>query len=483
VPSSRQLRAAIPPVIAFAAFVAVLLAYASSRAPHYDEAITMLLVSGDAHPDWPRGVVTATELSRVFDGRATFLDAARASVRDVHPPLYFVAVSAWRDWVSPSLEGVRWFSVICALLQAVLLYWLFKVLAPLRFPLLMTLLFCSSAMAVGLGTFARGYALAQLLLLIALAASVRPLSRTTLVLAGGACAAAQATHYFAFFPVAGIVSGWLWRFARERDVRLLVPPGLAVLGGLMVAPFALRTAVSRPDQFAGFSGWFSEIGALLLNSLRSFHPFADSLGVWAWAFAAAGTAVLLVLGIVAALRRRLDDPLLVAAAALVVHMAGILLIFAVSDKTLDQPAAARYLSLTLPLAVVVMGYGAERLPRPAQAFVPIALVLVQAFQLTPGLFLHYDAGVEIVRRAASERPVVVAAGFGRGIPAVMALELDPATRVCVLRPGSDCDELLESSPSLVPGVHESTPTASLEAEYLARCPGCRLTRILVNEFP
>lgn len=443
----------------------------------------MLLVSGDASPDWPRGVVTAAELSRVFDGRATFLAAAQASVRDVHPPLYFVTVTAWRDWVSPSLEGVRWFSVICTLLQTVLLYQLFRAFAPLRSPLLTTLLFCSSGMAVGLGSFARGYALAQLLLLIALAASIRPLTRTTLVLAGGACAAAQATHYFAFFPVAGIVACWLWRYARERDVRLLVPPGLAVLGGFVVAPFALRAAVSRPNQFAGFSGWFSETGALLLNSLRSFHPFADALGVWGSAIASAGTVALLLLGIVAALRRRLDDPLVVAAVALVVHMAGVLLIFAASDKTLDQPETARYLCLVLPLAVIVFGYGAERLPRRPQFVLLASIVLVQAFQLAPTLFLQYDAGVEAVRSAAPARPVVVAAGFGRGIPAVMALELDPATRVCVLRPGSDCGELIASFPSLVPGVHERTPTASLEAEYLARCPGCRSTPIRVNDFP
>src|SRR5580692_6942711 len=99
----------------------VLLATAALRGAEYDEGYTMLLAAGTPRPAWPAGVFTAAEARAVFAGHAGLGEIARDLRRtDVHPPLYFWTVAAWRWLAGPSLFGVRLLSVLCGVLALVL---------------------------------------------------------------------------------------------------------------------------------------------------------------------------------------------------------------------------------------------------------------------------------------------------------------------------------------------------------------------------
>ena len=99
----------------------VLLATAALRGAEYDEGYTLLLAAGTPRPAWPAGVFTAAEARVVFTGHAGLADIARAlRATDVHPPLYFWTVAAWRWLSGPSLFGVRLLSVLCGVLALAL---------------------------------------------------------------------------------------------------------------------------------------------------------------------------------------------------------------------------------------------------------------------------------------------------------------------------------------------------------------------------
>ncbi len=99
----------------------VLLATAALRGAEYDEGYTMLLAAGTPRPAWPAGIFTAAEARAVFAGHAGLGEIARdLRDTDVHPPLYFWTVAAWRWLAGPSLFGVRLLSVLCGVLALVL---------------------------------------------------------------------------------------------------------------------------------------------------------------------------------------------------------------------------------------------------------------------------------------------------------------------------------------------------------------------------
>ena len=101
--------------------VGVLLATAALRGAEYDEGYTLLLTAGTPRPAWPGGVFTAGEARTVFAGHAGLGDIARAlRTTDVHPPLYFWTVAAWRWVAGPGLFEVRLLSVLFGVLALAL---------------------------------------------------------------------------------------------------------------------------------------------------------------------------------------------------------------------------------------------------------------------------------------------------------------------------------------------------------------------------
>ncbi len=98
-----------------------LLATALLRGPEYDEGYTLLVAAGTPRPAWPAGVFTAAEARAMFAGHAGLVQIAQElRATDVHPPLYFWTVAAWRWLAGPSLFGVRLLSVLFGVLALAL---------------------------------------------------------------------------------------------------------------------------------------------------------------------------------------------------------------------------------------------------------------------------------------------------------------------------------------------------------------------------
>ncbi|HLB96326.1 MAG TPA: hypothetical protein VJK90_01625, partial [Acetobacteraceae bacterium] len=140
----------------------VLLATAALRGAEYDEGYTMLLAAGTPRPAWPAGVFTAAEARAVFAGHAGLGEIARDLRRtDVHPPLYFWTVAAWRWLAGPSLFGVRLLSVLCGVLALALVGGIAQVArVPPAGAILLTVGCYGFAYT---GAIARDFALAQVL--------------------------------------------------------------------------------------------------------------------------------------------------------------------------------------------------------------------------------------------------------------------------------------------------------------------------------
>ena len=150
----------------------VLTAAAWLRGAEYDEQYTLFLTGAVARPIWPDHAFPAGEVRAMQAGHAGFGAIARdLRASDVHPPLYFWTVAAWRRLVGDGLFAARLFSVLCGVgalgLVAVIAR---RVGASAVMALLLTL---GCYGFVYINVVARGFALAQLLLLAGVARAVR----------------------------------------------------------------------------------------------------------------------------------------------------------------------------------------------------------------------------------------------------------------------------------------------------------------------
>ena len=140
----------------------VLLATAALRGAEYDEGYTMLLAAETPRPAWPADVFTVGEARTVFAGHAGLAEIARAlRATDVHPPLYFWTVAAWRWVAGPSLFGVRLLSVLYGVLALVVVGRIARIV---RIPPAGAILLTVGCYGfVYTGAIARDFALAQVL--------------------------------------------------------------------------------------------------------------------------------------------------------------------------------------------------------------------------------------------------------------------------------------------------------------------------------
>src|SRR5882757_7259264 len=96
----------------------VLTTAAWERGAEYDEQYTLFLTAGTARPAWPEAAFAAGTVREIQSGQASLATIARdLRATDVHPPLYFWAVSVWRRMLGPGLFEARLFSVLCGLVS------------------------------------------------------------------------------------------------------------------------------------------------------------------------------------------------------------------------------------------------------------------------------------------------------------------------------------------------------------------------------
>jgi 4-amino-4-deoxy-L-arabinose transferase-like glycosyltransferase len=438
----------------------LLMAVAAQRSAEYDEQYTLFLTGGSTRPVWPETPFTAGRVAALQAGHAGIAAIARdLRTTDVHPPLYFWAVSVWRRLVGPSLFAARLASVLFSVAGLACVAAIARrVRIPPSAAVLLTLGCYGFAYT---GAIARGFALAQLLTLMGVAVllgrdgfatnspspcapSRKGRGRTVFLpcVAGALMGAATFTNYLAaFVPIAAL----LWIAAKRSASATAM---FAWLGFLIWLPadlwFFLAQRQSRTAQFAPF-----EIGASLARLARYaaanvFGGLPLYAGITAGPLVAAVLAILLV-GLIAMVAWRwrhiaTPDTRRLLAMATVAPPIGLLLLGAAFNNT---PIELRYLAFATPFAGLLLAGAFASLPRPACGL----MLAIQALSII-GLMTRPET-MQPARATAAAAAALVADGVvlvprgndGVGIVGAFAIEAPPSMRLLVVARDQSAEQI------------------------------------------
>jgi len=237
---------------AILALAAVLLtATAVLRSTEYDENYTVFLAAGTPRPEWPAGVFAAGTMRGIFAGHSTPASIA-TDLRhtDVHPPLYFWAAAGWRALAGTGLLETRMLSVLFAVAALAVLGMLAR---SAQVPPAAAMLLCLGTYGFTYtGAIARGFALAQLLLLAGTLLLLRARGPRAGFGAGLALGAATFTNYLTAFAAAAALAWRLLARWRAWAVWLAAGIGFVLLIGADLF-FFLAQRDSRTGQFPPFA--------------------------------------------------------------------------------------------------------------------------------------------------------------------------------------------------------------------------------------
>ena len=409
----------------------VLLGAARLRGAEYDEAYSLFLTSGIPRPAWPAHGFHAARIRRIVAGNAGPARIARElRATDVHPPLYFWALAAWRRGFGPGLFTARLLSVLAALIALALVGAIARAAAIPALPAIGFTLGCYGFAYTG--AIARDFALAEALML----AGIRLLLAPRRGFAAGLClGAACFTNYLAAFPAGAAIAALAAR-GRPRQAALaaggmlpFLPPGLW---------FFLAQRDSRAEQFPPFRllPALALLGRDAAGALFGGLPLYLPAGPARLALAAAlGLALAALAGLIVARRRHIRACPLLTAAALA-PPAGLIALGVAFDST---PIELRYLCFATPfLALLLAGALASLRPR-AGVTVGAAVALVQALALAglltqPRTMQPARAAAAAAARLAGRRgEVLIPRGNdGVGVVGPFLLEAPPWLRVRVV---------------------------------------------------
>ncbi|MDE2005375.1 MAG: hypothetical protein KGI51_02315 [Rhodospirillales bacterium] len=423
-------------ILALAALV--LTGAARLRGAEYDEGYSLFVTAGIARPDWPRGVFAARAARTLAAGHAgPARIAAELRATDVHPPLYFWALGAWRAAFGPGLFAARLLAVLCAL-AALALTGAIAAEAGVPAPAAMAFTLGCYGFAYT-GAIARDFALAEALALAGIWAALRGGRRA--VPAGLLLGAACFANYLACFVGAGVVvvlalsaprrawrigagmAAWLppgaWFFLAQRNSRSGQFPPFRLL------PDLVRLARDGAGAvFGGLPLYLPPAGAVVLGA---------ALGL-----VLAGLAVLIAVRF----RRigRAEARAVLAAGALAPPL-GLLVLGVAFDTT---PIEIRYLAFATPFLGLLLSGALATLPRPPARAIGAAVLGVQALALA-GLMLRPEtmqpgrrAAREAARLAGRAGVVLLPRGNdGVGVVAPFLLEAPAWLRVRLVSPASD----------------------------------------------
>jgi hypothetical protein len=388
------------------------------RGAEYDEQYTLFLTAGTARPNWPTTVFPADTVAALQTGHATLAGIARdLRTTDVHPPLYFWALSLWRWLFGPSLFAARMLSVLCGVISIALV----ERIAQRRAisPVLAMLLTLGCYGFVYTNVVARGFAPAETLTLsgVALLFARRP------VLAGVCLGAACCCNYLAVFVAAAVIlAAGAWQ---------AVPSMLPFL--TLDAWFFAAQHSARTGQFPPFAVWPSmvRLAEYQVAALFGGLPlYVDGI----WRLPTGGvvglTAVTLILCIVRLRPWRTDHML---CAAVIAPPAGLLLLGAIFNNT---PIELRYLSFGLPFIALL---AAATLP--ARNRTVLLLVFSVQYASIGGLLLSPRtmqpariAAREAAQQAGDAIVLLPAGNDGVGIVGAFGIEAPPTLPILLIRP-------------------------------------------------
>ena len=226
------------------------------RGAEYDEQYTLFLTAGVPRPDWPAAVFTAGLARQLQAGHAGLSGIAHnLRVTDVHPPLYFWLVALWRDVFGPSLFVARLLSVLLGLGSLALVGIIARIARLPPVPAMLFTLGCYGFTYTSV--VARGFALAELLVLGGVACVLAGRRVWHFAVAGMLFGAATLTNYLAVFvALAGLLALGVPALRSSTALRV-VPAAASVTGFLLFIPadlwWFLAQRGSRLDQFPPFA--------------------------------------------------------------------------------------------------------------------------------------------------------------------------------------------------------------------------------------
>jgi hypothetical protein len=414
----------------------VLAGAAVLRSAEYDEQYTLFVTSETPRPDWPVAAFPASAALRMQAPRAGFAAITEALRQtDVHPPLYFWAVSAWRLGVDEGLPASRLLSAAFAL-AALAAVGLIAREAGIPAPLAMALTLGCYGFAYT-GSIARGFAMAQMLSLWGVWLLCARRGRMAGAAAGALFGAAILTNYLATFVGCAAL---LWRL--RSGWRTAAAPMLGFAAFLPAALwFFLAQRNSRDGQFPPFQ----PLGALLRLARSAGGSVFGGLPLYmpspwsVWAAVALSVLLAAMAGLVVLRWRRLDGRLrMLLATGALAPPCGLLLLGVVFGNT---PIELRYLAFALPFFALLLAGAIVSLRRSIGASLASAVLCVQALAIA-GLLTRPET-MQPAREAAREAAEIAAGDVvllprgddGVGIPAAFARETSSATRLLVIAAG------------------------------------------------
>ncbi|GAB0115064.1 hypothetical protein [Acidisoma sp. C75] len=443
------------PLAAFLFAALVLGLAAGLRGPEYDEGYTAFVTGHQPRPAWPEAPFRAGAVRAAFAPAATpWAIGANLRQTDVHPPLYFWLVWAWRRAFGPDLLISRLLSVLASLAALGAVRRLAQAAALPAWPAVFLTLGCFGFVETGIT--ARGYALAQALQLSGLllclraaeaeakAGGMRGAWRGTL--AGLVLGAASFTNYLAAFPAAAAAL-WLLRRNARRGAALLLglAPFVAADAWFFWAQRSSRIGQFPPFSIARFLGALAHAaGGAVLGGLPLYLP-AGPLRLLL------GAALALLLGamlLLPALRwRRLGRPApraLLGIAALATP-AG-LLVMGLAARSV--PVELRYLAFALPPFMLLLAGALGRLPgRAGPALLALILGLqmlaIGGLMLAPATMQPEGAAARAAARAAGTTGLVLLprGNDGVGIVSAFLTAAPPGLHILLIRPGESAARL------------------------------------------
>jgi hypothetical protein len=402
------------------------------RGAEYDEQYTLFLTGREARPTWPAGVITAGTVREAQAAHAGFTAIARdLRTTDVHPPLYFWAVAAWRRLAGNSLFAARLASVLFSVVTLGLVAAIARSAGIPAVPAVLLTVGCYGFAYTG--TIARGFALAQMLSVAGVALLRAPRRRP--YAAGALLGAATFANYLAVFVAfAGLVS-------IARRLRL----GPVLVGFAIWLPADLWFFLAQRESRAGQFVRFEPVAALTrlaqycaANLFGGLPLYVDGVARTAVAVA----VVVLLAGLAAFIVRRwrhiaTPDTRLLLAMAAAAPPAGLLLLGVAFDNT---PIELRYLAFATPFIGLLL---AAALPR----WMRHAVLAVQAMALV-GLATRPEtmqpARATAIAAASLAGDGVVLLPYGNdgvGIVGAFAAEAPPALRLLVIGSAISADQI------------------------------------------
>ena len=437
--------------ILFLLAATLLAAAAFRRGAEYDEAYSLFVTAGTPRPTWPAGTFPAARLRAVLAPSAgPARIAAELRATDVHPPLYFWALGAWRSLAGHGLLAARMLSVLAAL-GALGLVGAIAVEAGIPpLPAMAFTLGCYGF--VYTGAIARNFALAEAFALAGVWCALRRGSGPTRRLAAGLLlGAASFTNYLAAFTGAAVVVGLAVAAFRPGPGRARAGwRAVACLAGMAVwLPAGLWFLAAQRDSRVGQFPPFRLGASLVLLGRDAAGAVFGGLPLYvagAARLTVGGAIAALLAGLVALIAWRWRRIGRAPARALLglgaaAPVAGLLALGLAFDST---PIELRYLAFATPFLGLLLAGALATLPRrPARAIGAVVLS-VQALALA-GLLTRAEtmqpareAAAAAARLAGPGGVVLVPRGNdGVGVVGPFLIEAPGGLRVRLVTPRTD----------------------------------------------